>query len=75
MKILTQAKFTTAVYPGTFDPMTLGHEDLMRRSSRMFGKLILAVAVGHHKKTMFSIDERRSGTRAAGAEACSSPGT
>ena len=39
-------------------PMTLGHEDLMRRSSRMFGKLILAVAVGHHKRTMFSIDER-----------------
>ena len=58
MKILTQAQFTTAVYPGTFDPMTLGHEDLMRRSSRMFDKLILAVAVGHHKRTMFSIDER-----------------
>ena len=48
----------TAVYPGTFDPMTLGHEDLMRRASRLFDRLILAVAVGHHKRTMFTIAER-----------------
>jgi pantetheine-phosphate adenylyltransferase len=48
----------TAVYPGTFDPITLGHEDLMRRAAGMFGRLVLAVAVGHHKKTMFSLDER-----------------
>jgi len=47
-----------AVYPGTFDPMTLGHEDLMRRASGLFDKLLLAVAAGHHKRTMFSIDER-----------------
>jgi pantetheine-phosphate adenylyltransferase len=47
-----------AVYPGTFDPMTLGHEDLMRRASRLFGRLILGVAAGHHKRTMFTIDER-----------------
>ena len=55
---MTQAKFMTAVYPGTFDPMTLGHEDLMRRASRLFDKLILAVAAGHHKRTMFTIAER-----------------
>ncbi len=55
---MTQAKLMIAVYPGTFDPMTLGHEDLMRRASNLFDKLILAVAVGHHKRTMFSIDER-----------------
>ncbi len=55
---MTQAKFITAVYPGTFDPMTLGHEDLMRRASQLFDKLLLAVAVGHHKRTMFNIDER-----------------
>ena len=55
---LTQAKFITAVYPGTFDPMTLGHEDLMRRASQLFDKLLLAVAVGHHKRTLFNIDER-----------------
>ncbi|OWQ83413.1 pantetheine-phosphate adenylyltransferase [Roseateles aquatilis] len=48
----------TAVYPGTFDPMTLGHEDLVRRASRLFERLVLAVAAGHHKKTMFSVDER-----------------
>jgi pantetheine-phosphate adenylyltransferase len=48
----------TAVYPGTFDPMTLGHEDLMRRAARLFDRLILAVAAGHHKHTMFSVDER-----------------
>jgi len=55
---VTQAKFMTAVYPGTFDPMTLGHEDLMRRASRLFERLIVAVAAGHHKRTMFSVAER-----------------
>ena len=48
----------TAVYPGTFDPMTLGHADLMRRASQLWDRLILAVAAGHHKKTMFSLEER-----------------
>jgi pantetheine-phosphate adenylyltransferase len=48
----------TAVYPGTFDPMTLGHQDLMRRASRLFSRLIVAVAAGHHKRTMFSVEER-----------------
>ena len=47
-----------AVYPGTFDPMTLGHEDLVRRAAGLFDRLVVAVAVGHHKRTLFSIDER-----------------
>jgi pantetheine-phosphate adenylyltransferase len=55
---MTSVTALTAVYPGTFDPMTLGHEDLMRRASRLFERLILAVAAGHHKRTMFSADER-----------------
>ena len=55
---MTSVTRLTAVYPGTFDPMTLGHEDLMRRASRLFERLILAVAAGHHKRTMFTIDER-----------------
>jgi pantetheine-phosphate adenylyltransferase len=38
--------------------MTLGHEDLMRRASRLFDHLIVAVAAGHHKRTLFSPDER-----------------
>ena len=48
----------TAVYPGTFDPMTLGHDDLMRRASQLFDRLIVAVAAGHHKRTMFTVAER-----------------
>ena len=55
---MTQRSPLTAVYPGTFDPMTLGHEDLMRRASTLFDRLILAVAAGHHKRTMFTIAER-----------------
>ena len=55
---MTSVTRLTAVYPGTFDPMTLGHEDLMRRAARLFERLIVAVAAGHHKRTMFSIAER-----------------
>jgi pantetheine-phosphate adenylyltransferase len=55
---LTSVTRLTAVYPGTFDPMTLGHEDLMRRASRLFERLIVAVAAGHHERTMFSVGER-----------------
>ena len=55
---MTSATRLTAVYPGTFDPMTLGHQDLIARASRLFERLIVAVAVGHHKRTMFTIDER-----------------
>lgn len=47
-----------AVYPGTFDPITLGHEDLVRRSIELFDRVIVAVAAGHHKKTLFSLEER-----------------
>jgi pantetheine-phosphate adenylyltransferase len=47
-----------AVYPGTFDPMTLGHEDLVRRATKLFDRVIVAVAAGHHKKALFSLEER-----------------
>ncbi len=47
-----------AVYPGTFDPITLGHEDVVHRAALLFDELIVAVAAGHHKKTLFSLDER-----------------
>jgi pantetheine-phosphate adenylyltransferase len=47
-----------AVYPGTFDPMTLGHEDVVRRATSLFDKVIVAVAAGHHKKAMFTLAER-----------------
>ena len=48
----------TAVYPGTFDPMTLGHLDMVRRAAQLFEHIIVVVAAGHHKKTMFTLDER-----------------
>jgi pantetheine-phosphate adenylyltransferase len=55
---MTSTNRLTAVYPGTFDPMTLGHQDLIARASRLFERLIVAVAAGHHKRTMFTIAER-----------------
>lgn len=47
-----------AVYPGTFDPLTHGHEDLLRRSSRLFDGIILGVAASRGKQPLFSLDER-----------------
>ena len=52
------AKGVIAVYPGTFDPMTLGHEDVIRRAIELFDRVIVAVAAGHHKKAMFTLQER-----------------
>lgn len=52
-----------AVYPGTFDPITLGHQDIIRRAAGLFSVVIVAVAAAHHKKTMFSLDERLDITR------------
>ena len=47
-----------AVYPGTFDPVTRGHEDLVRRASRIFDSVIVAVADSASKKPFFDIEER-----------------
>jgi pantetheine-phosphate adenylyltransferase len=49
---------TIAVYPGTFDPITLGHVDIVSRASPLFDTVILAVAASTSKNTVFSIDER-----------------
>lgn len=59
------AENVLAIYPGTFDPITLGHEDVVRRSCQLFGRVIVAVAVGHHKKTLFSLEERLDMVRAS----------
>lgn len=47
-----------AVYPGTFDPLTRGHEDLVRRAAGLFSKLVVGVADSRAKKPFFTMDER-----------------
>ena len=47
-----------AVYPGTFDPLTRGHEDLVRRASTLFDSLILAIADSKAKRPFFTVEER-----------------
>ncbi len=49
---------TGAMYPGTFDPITNGHHELVRRAARVFDHVVVAVAASPHKKTMFSLNER-----------------
>ena len=48
----------TAVYPGTFDPLTRGHEDLVRRASGLFDQLIVGVADSKAKRPFFTLEER-----------------
>ena len=47
-----------ALYAGTFDPLHLGHWDLIERSLKIFDELVVAVAAAHHKNTMFSLEQR-----------------
>ena len=47
-----------AIYPGTFDPITFGHEDLVKRASNIFESVIVAVAYKTQKNTLFSFEER-----------------
>ena len=48
----------TAIYPGTFDPLTLGHMDIIKRVSKIFDKLVVSVVMNIEKTPMFDIDER-----------------
>jgi len=50
--------YTKAIYPGTFDPVTNGHLDIIKRACKMFDKIIVAVADNKDKKTMFSLEKR-----------------
>jgi pantetheine-phosphate adenylyltransferase len=47
-----------AVYPGTFDPFTRGHEDLVRRAARVFSQVIVGIAASHKKRPLFTLEER-----------------
>ncbi len=49
-----------AVYPGTFDPLTRGHEDLVRRASKLFDRVIVGIAQSRTKQPFFTLDERLS---------------
>ncbi|RLA29017.1 MAG: pantetheine-phosphate adenylyltransferase [Gammaproteobacteria bacterium] len=58
----------SAMYPGTFDPITLGHEDLVRRAGRLFDKVVVAIAANPSKEPMFTLDERVGLARTAMAD-------
>lgn len=47
-----------AIFPGSFDPLTLGHEDIIRRGITLFDELIIAIGINAEKKYMFSLEER-----------------
>ena len=53
-----KTRINRAVYPGTFDPITRGHEDLVRRASSLFDEMIVAVADSRGKRPFFDVEER-----------------
>ena len=55
----------TAVYPGSFDPITLGHLDIIERASSLFDRVVVAVLVNKNKTPMFTIEERKEMIREA----------
>ena len=59
---------TVAVYPGTFDPITKGHSDLVSRAAVLFDKVIVAVAKSPHKAPVFTVEEREAMAREALAD-------
>ena len=55
----TSSKLHTKIlYPGTFDPITNGHVDLVKRAVKLFDEVVIAVASAHHKKPLFDFEER-----------------
>lgn len=56
----TPAKETVAIYPGTFDPITNGHIDLINRGLNLFDKIIVVIAINPGKEPLFNLDERKS---------------
>ena len=48
-----------AIYPGTFDPFTFGHLDVVKRASKLFEKIIISVAENKNKNSLFKVDERK----------------
>lgn len=48
-----------AIFPGSFDPLTLGHEDIIKRAISLFDEIVIAIGINSEKKYMFSLDERK----------------
>ena len=48
-----------AIFPGSFDPLTLGHDDIIRRGITLFHELFIAIGINSEKKYMFSLEERK----------------
>ncbi len=55
---MSSNRFRTALYPGTFDPVTLGHLDVVRRAMTLVDRLVIGVAINRDKGPLFSLDER-----------------
>ncbi|QTH65353.1 pantetheine-phosphate adenylyltransferase [Psychrosphaera ytuae] len=55
----------TAIYPGTFDPITNGHIDIVRRSAKLFDKVVISIAMSSRKQPLFTLDERVELVKAA----------
>ncbi len=60
---MSQKRISRVLYPGTFDPITNGHLDIVERAASMFDEVIIAVAASPSKQTMFTLDERVMFTR------------
>jgi pantetheine-phosphate adenylyltransferase len=58
----------TAIFPGSFDPLTKGHLDLITRGSRLFGRIVIAVLINADKKPLFTVEERLAMVREATAD-------
>ena len=59
---------STAIYPGSFDPITKGHIDVLKKAAKIFDKVIIAVSINPAKKSMFSIEERMALIKASVGE-------
>ncbi|WP_370517151.1 MULTISPECIES: pantetheine-phosphate adenylyltransferase [unclassified Salinivibrio] len=66
-KLVTHKQHTRVIYPGTFDPITNGHLDLIERAARMFDDVIVGIAASPSKKPLFDLDERVALTQAVTA--------
>jgi pantetheine-phosphate adenylyltransferase len=65
MASIQGGQIRVGIFPGTFDPVTLGHMDIMERALKVCDRLIVGVAMGHHKRPLFDVNERVALVQAA----------